>query len=120
MKNNFNCSVTLTSQLKETDLDSFLHIDDEVIDSIEMEMKMRLVELQKRYREKQKELLKLKPKKDRERNKEEEKGKESESLVDYFQNVLCWHLHLNPSEYQWEYSIDPHVSKSRNTINDLS
>ena len=84
MKIYFNCSVTLTSQLKETDLDSFLHIDDDVIDSIEMEMKMRLMELQKRYREKQKELQKLKPKKEREKNKEDEKGKESESLVWYF------------------------------------
>ena len=81
MKYNFNCSVTLTSQLKETDLDSFLHIDDDVIDSIEMEMKMRLMELQKRYREKQKELLKLKPKKEREKNKEDDKGKELEPLV---------------------------------------
>ncbi|XP_060605200.1 uncharacterized protein LOC132757782 isoform X3 [Ruditapes philippinarum] len=45
------------------DLDSFLEIDDDVIDSIEMQMKMRLAELQKRYREKQKQLAKLTPKK---------------------------------------------------------
>lgn len=57
------CSFFLASQLKETDLDSFLELDDEVIDSIELEMKMRLAELQKQYKEKQKQLAKLTPKK---------------------------------------------------------
>lgn len=57
------CSFFRASQLKETDLDSFLEIDDDMIDSIELEMKMRLAELQKRYREKQRQLAKLTPKK---------------------------------------------------------
>ena len=62
----------LTSQLKETDLDSFLKIDDDVIESIETEMRMRLAELQKRYKEKQKQLAKLTPKRDRESTKEKD------------------------------------------------
>lgn len=48
------------------DLVSFLDLDDEVIDSIELEMKMRLAELQRRYREKQKQLAKLMPKRSKE------------------------------------------------------
>ncbi|XP_053387028.1 uncharacterized protein LOC123561998 isoform X2 [Mercenaria mercenaria] len=62
---------------EETDLDSFLEIDDEVIDSIEMEMKMRLAELQKRYKEKQKQLAKLTPKKPKElENKTKDENKQ--------------------------------------------
>ena len=86
----YYCSVNLTSQLKETDLDSFLNIDDDVIDSIEMEMKMRLVELQRRYREKQKELIKLKPKKEKEKEKGKEEEKEKEPVAETYV-ILSFH-----------------------------
>ncbi|KAL4240920.1 heterochromatin assembly [Mactra antiquata] len=66
------------------DLDSFLELDDEMIDTIELEMRMRLAELQKRYKEKQRQLAKLTPKKakDLEKNaKEEGKDKTSSDVA---------------------------------------
>ena len=68
-------SILLASQLKETDLGSFLDLDEEVMDSIELEMKLRLAELQRRYKEKQRELAKLTPKKDKDCDKEKEADK---------------------------------------------